>query len=153
MKLVNRNSNSHNAVVIHVDGSSRGNPGLSGFGCVVRTGDGQWIEGCAGFVSFASNLQVELHSIWNGMKWLQKYNISMAWCFTNSREALWIINKVTDIAHYLYPLIKNIANLWKLHPRWRWEHILREGNTIADVLAWAWCTVGEILHELGCSIG
>ena len=53
---------------LNVDGCSRGNPGLAGFGGLVRDDGGQWILGFAGRVGVADNLLPELMAICVGLK-------------------------------------------------------------------------------------
>lgn len=55
------------SIVLNVDGSCTGNLGRSGFGGLVRRGDGSWIIGFTGFVGVSNNLLPELLAISPGM--------------------------------------------------------------------------------------
>ncbi|MCI54853.1 ribonuclease H protein, partial [Trifolium medium] len=44
----------------NVDGSSIDNPGVSGFGGLIRNSDGAWVHGFAGNISFSNILHAEL---------------------------------------------------------------------------------------------
>lgn len=58
--------------IIHVDGSSRGNPGDAGFGVVLRRLDGTWICGVSGYIGQATNLEAELHAILPGLRCIRE---------------------------------------------------------------------------------
>ncbi|KAK2370222.1 TMV resistance protein N [Trifolium repens] len=49
-----------NVIKVNVDGSSIGNPGLSGFSGLLRNTFGGWIPGFSGSCGFTSNINVEL---------------------------------------------------------------------------------------------
>jgi ribonuclease HI len=52
-------------VALNVDGTSYGNPGITGYGGLIRDHNGSWIIGFSGPVSFVDSLEVELLAIKN----------------------------------------------------------------------------------------
>lgn len=61
-------------LIVHVDGSARGNPGDAGFGVVVRNSEGRWILGACGYIGHATNLRAELAAILHGLQCLKDMN-------------------------------------------------------------------------------
>jgi hypothetical protein len=50
--MVRWNAQGGNNMILNVDGSSIGNPGISGFGGLIRNSDGAWVHGFAGNMIF-----------------------------------------------------------------------------------------------------
>lgn len=121
--------------ILHVDESSLGNPGRAGFGAVIRNGNGRWVEGISGYIGTAKILKAELHGILAGLKRLVSLHITSASCFTDSKEALRVINAVDGDSHHDWAIISNIRILLHTFPGFRFRHILREDNGVADALA------------------
>jgi len=53
---------------LNVDGNSFGNPGISGFGGVLRRNDDSWLYGFAGNVGISTIIHVELLVLYYGLK-------------------------------------------------------------------------------------
>ncbi|GAU16251.1 hypothetical protein TSUD_298830 [Trifolium subterraneum] len=58
-RMVRWNAQGGNGMILNVDGSSIGNPGVSGFGGLLRNSDGGWIHGFAGNIGISNILHVE----------------------------------------------------------------------------------------------
>jgi ribonuclease HI len=52
---------------VNVDDNSQGNPGMSGFGGLIRNKKGHWMASFSGFYGFGSNLHPELLAIKHGL--------------------------------------------------------------------------------------
>lgn len=55
-------------VKVNVDGTSRGNPGSAGCGCVIRSHEGVWLIGAARNMRICSAFQSELAAVCVGLK-------------------------------------------------------------------------------------
>ncbi|KAK2412910.1 putative MO25 protein [Trifolium repens] len=53
-------------MILNVDGSSIGNPGISGFGGLIRNADGAWVHGFFGNLGITNILHAELMAIYRG---------------------------------------------------------------------------------------
>jgi ribonuclease HI len=51
-------------MILNVDGSSIGNPDISGFGGLIRKVDGGWVHGFSGNVGHTNILHAELMAIY-----------------------------------------------------------------------------------------
>lgn len=122
-------------VVLHVDGSSRGNPGRSGYGVVIRTSNGIWMDGVTGHIGTKTNLVAELHAILNGLRRLRYHNIRNSICYSDSTEAvnLTLSNRRDGVAHN--NILRTIWNELSHFDTISIRHIYREGNMVADALA------------------
>ncbi|GAU21723.1 hypothetical protein TSUD_328480 [Trifolium subterraneum] len=56
-----------NCMILNVDGSSIGNPGISGYGGLIRNADGAWIHGFFGNLGVTNILHAELMAIYKGL--------------------------------------------------------------------------------------
>ena len=66
-QLVKWNSHNGQGSILNVDGSSLGNPGVSGFGGLIRNDDGAWIRGFARNIGFSNILHAELMAMYHGL--------------------------------------------------------------------------------------
>lgn len=55
-------------IVLNVDRCCQGNPGLAGFGGLLRQGDGSWILGYFGYLGFADSLRADLSALYHGLE-------------------------------------------------------------------------------------
>jgi hypothetical protein len=63
LKLVRWNALGGTGMILNVDGSSIGNPSISGYGGIIRNADGVWIHGFFGNLRVSSILHAELMAI------------------------------------------------------------------------------------------
>ncbi|PNX62229.1 hypothetical protein L195_g061051, partial [Trifolium pratense] len=54
--MVRWNAQGGNGIILNVDGSNIGNPGVSGFRGLIRNSDGGWIHGFAGNIGISNIL-------------------------------------------------------------------------------------------------
>ncbi|PNX93847.1 ribonuclease H [Trifolium pratense] len=62
-KLVRWNAHGGTDMILNVDGSSIGNPDISGYGGIIRNADGAWIHGFFGNLGVTNILHAELMAI------------------------------------------------------------------------------------------
>ena len=123
------------AVKLNVDGSSRGNPGLAGYGGIIRGDQGQWIVGFQGSLGTASNLKEELMALCQGLRlaWSRGYRYVM--CESDSTEVTRLIQSTVDVHHLHHAILADIQEY--IHREWQMSicHVMREANNCADFLA------------------
>ncbi|KAF7806654.1 ribonuclease H [Senna tora] len=119
---------------INVDGSSRGNPGKSGIGGLIRDSNGAMIAGFSVSIGFSDILYAELFAIKYGLELAWKKGCKKVICESDSRDALQSVEWATDV-HIYRSMIKKIRELLGREWEVRLVHTLREGNQCADYLA------------------
>ncbi|MCI41372.1 ribonuclease H protein, partial [Trifolium medium] len=65
--MVRWNAQGGISMILNVDGSSIGNPGVSGYGGLIRNPDGAWVHGFAGNIGISNILHVELLVVYHGL--------------------------------------------------------------------------------------
>jgi hypothetical protein len=65
--LVRWNSLGGTSMILNVDGSSIGNPGVFGFGRLIRNSNGAWVHGFYGNLGVSNILHAELMAIYKGL--------------------------------------------------------------------------------------
>lgn len=82
-----------NIIVLNVDGSCLGKPGLAGFGGLLMQGDGKWIQRFYGYLGIADNLKAELVAVFQDLRLAWSIGARQLLCFflfshnTNSHQA------------------------------------------------------------------
>ncbi|GAU35482.1 hypothetical protein TSUD_384370 [Trifolium subterraneum] len=122
-------------MILNVDVSSIGNPGVSGFGGLIRNADGAWVHGFFGNLGVTNILHAELMAIYKGLLLAWDLNVKDLWCYSDSKMAIKLITKPVDELHHYAAILNNIKEL--LNRDWRVLilHTFREGNAYADYLA------------------
>ncbi|CAA0832893.1 Unknown protein [Striga hermonthica] len=121
-------------MILHTDGSSLGNPGPSGFGVVLRTHEGAWIEGISGNIGIGDNSLAEVVAILEGLNLALARRCTTLTCYSDSQEALRLIQSASAVNHVMGGLLMNIRDKISLIGNVRFFHIWREGNSVADIL-------------------
>lgn len=68
-------------MILYVDGCSLGNPGVSGFGGLLRNDDGAWYCGFAGNIGFSNILHAELLAVYHGLRLAWEFGMSELVCY------------------------------------------------------------------------
>ncbi|KAG6538552.1 hypothetical protein ZIOFF_003676 [Zingiber officinale] len=118
---------------LNTDGSSRGNPGESAYGAIVRDHSGQVVVARQGVLGEGSNIRAELMAILRGLELCVDRQLSPIWLESDSLVALHIIRS-PGISWEFREEILRIRKLVRQHGV-RCTHIYREGNAAADFLA------------------
>ncbi|GAU24890.1 hypothetical protein TSUD_116140 [Trifolium subterraneum] len=71
-------------MILKVDGSSIGNPGVSGFGGLIRNSDGAWVQSFVGNIGFSNILPAELLAVYHGLALAWELDIKELWCYSDS---------------------------------------------------------------------
>ncbi|CAI8612715.1 unnamed protein product [Vicia faba] len=67
-RMITWNTQKGSNIILNVDGSSIGNPSVSGFGGLVRNADGAWVHNFAGNIGYSNILHVELIMLYHGLR-------------------------------------------------------------------------------------
>jgi ribonuclease HI len=134
-KLVKWNALGSTTMILNVDGSSIGNPGVSGFGGLIRNSDGAWVHGFAGNIGFSNILHAELLALYHGLLHAWELGIIDLQCYSDSKTVITLTTDPTDEWHHYTAIILNIKDVLARDWRVRISHTLREGNACADYLA------------------
>ncbi|GAU48622.1 hypothetical protein TSUD_133530 [Trifolium subterraneum] len=117
-KLVKWNALGSSGMILNVDGSSIGNPGVSRYGGLIRNSEGAWAHGFAGNIGFSNILHPELMALYRGLLLAWQLNIKELWCYSDSEAAIKLIKDI-------------LAREWRVNI----AHTFREGNACVDYLA------------------
>lgn len=123
----------HKHLITYTDGGSRGNPGPSAFGYVVKTPDGETIAGHGEYIGITTNNQAEYKAILAAIRKARELGAETLEMRMDSELAMKQLTgeyKVKDpgIAT-LYLLIHNERVAFK---KVTFKHVRREFNTEAD---------------------
>ncbi|GAU50441.1 hypothetical protein TSUD_409510 [Trifolium subterraneum] len=121
---------------LNVDGSSFGNPGISGYGGLIRDDKGNWIRGFSGHVEFTDSLHVELLAILQGLlvAW-EIENIKYVSVRSDCRIALSLITGSTPQPHQYSQIIDQIKELISRDWLISFVYTQKESNQCADHMA------------------
>lgn len=118
------------------DGASKGNPGRSGAGGVVKKADGGIVLRYAWGVGYNTSIQAEALALLQGLKQLKSLGIQVASVFGDSQT---IIKTMVDNASLsdlrLSRLIRRIRTLSNSFQCLNFYHIKRDNNKDADAEA------------------
>ncbi|GAU49474.1 hypothetical protein TSUD_91460 [Trifolium subterraneum] len=134
-KIVRWNALGGNSMILNVDGSSIGNPGISSFGGLIRNAYGAWIHGFFGNLGVTNILHAELMAILKGLLLAWELNIKDLSCYSDFATAIKLITEPVDVWHHYAVILNNIKDI--LNRDWQVSilHTFREGNTCAHYLA------------------
>jgi ribonuclease HI len=135
-------------ILAHTDGASRGNPGASGIGVVVRTEDGTVLGTASGFLGTATNNVAEYTALLICLRAVAQLPCTRLIVHADSELMVRQLNgqyKVRDARLKKYvddvrAILKNAPYTFEI------RHILREANADADELANAGIDGGKPVH-------
>ncbi|GAU26057.1 hypothetical protein TSUD_225190 [Trifolium subterraneum] len=110
-KLVKWNVLGGTSMILNVDGSSLGNPGISGFGGLIRNADGAWVHGFFGNLGVNNILHAKLMAIYKGLLLAWELNIKDLWCYSDSEMAIKLISEPVDQWHHYTAIFNNIKDI------------------------------------------
>ncbi|KAL9224347.1 hypothetical protein vseg_000390 [Gypsophila vaccaria] len=121
--------------VLNIDGASRGNPGESGAGGLIRTADGSLIRAFALKLGIGSSMRAEVMALVRGLALAKELDLPRLIIQSDSQIVVELMKGNETMLSRPY-VIKNCKELIECH-QWRVEmqHIYREANTCADWLA------------------
>jgi ribonuclease HI len=122
--------------ILHTDGGSRGNPGPAGYGVVLADAAGKVIEEAAEFIGRATSNEAEYHGLLHGLRLAVAHGAVDLLIRADSELVVCQINGRYQVkSPKLRPLFEEARALLRGIPQWRMEHISREHNHRADMLA------------------
>jgi hypothetical protein len=95
-RFVRCNALGGTGMILNADGSSIGNPGIFGFGGLLRTADGAWVHGFFGNLGFTNILHAELMAIYKGLLIAWELDIKDLWCYSDSKNTIKLITEPVD---------------------------------------------------------
>ena len=98
--LVKWNAHNGQGSILNVDGSSLGNPGVSGFGSLIRNDNGAWIRGFAGNNGFSNILHVELLAMYHGLRIAWELEVTNLVCYSDLKTTINLIFATVNDWHH-----------------------------------------------------
>jgi len=137
-----------NALRLHVDGASRGNPGAAGFGVHVTGDDGSEVASLYGYIGKATNNVAEYQALLHGLRFALGRGASRVEVFSDSELLVrQVEGRYRVKSPGLQPLHREAKSLLARFERARVVHVPRERNREADALA------NRAVDERGSSLG
>ncbi|KAL0427066.1 UNVERIFIED_CONTAM: putative ribonuclease H protein [Sesamum latifolium] len=128
---------------LNTDGASKGNPGISGAGGILRDPQGRVLFAFEEPLGCMSNTLVELKAIYRGLQLSIERNITKIWIETDAQVIIKLIANPSLGAWYLQNTLMTIRTLLQ-QIEFKVSHIFREGNQIADLFANQACLADEL---------
>ncbi|GLU15130.1 hypothetical protein SLE2022_316500 [Rubroshorea leprosula] len=122
-------------IKLNSDGSSIGNPGLSGSGGIFRDSLGNWVLGYARNIGFSSPLAAELWAIRDGLVLAIQRGFHNLIVESDSKVAVLLLTKGCVSTHPHSTLILDCRMLMQKIHQIHLVNIVRERNMCADQLA------------------
>ncbi|GAU11845.1 hypothetical protein TSUD_75960 [Trifolium subterraneum] len=110
-KIVRWNALGGTSMILNVDRSSIGNPGISGFGGLICNAYGAWIHGFFGNLGVTNILHAELMAILKGLLLAWELNIKDLSCYSDSATAIKLITEPVDVWHHYAAILNNIKDI------------------------------------------
>ncbi|KAL0289915.1 UNVERIFIED_CONTAM: putative ribonuclease H protein [Sesamum radiatum] len=133
---------------LNMDGASKGNPGISGAGGILRDQSGKVIFAFQEPLGNATNTQAELSAIHRGLQICFSRGLHKIWIETDATTIIKLISAPQRGAWNLQATLQNIRKILSQMEH-KLSHIVREGNQVADFLANQACYIQQlcIFHE------
>jgi ribonuclease HI len=124
------------ALIIETDGASRGNPGLSGAGVIIKDGQGNRIKHIAEFLGSMTNNQAEYHALIIGLKAAAEYQPERVTVRMDSELVVRQMNGQYRVKNpSMIPLYTQAVEAAQALTNVTIEHVPREKNPGADNVA------------------
>ncbi len=123
-------------LIFHIDGASKGNPGRSGIGVVVKTPEGEIIETIAEYIGEATNNMAEYQALLKALDQAKKLGAQEIKVFSDSQLMVRQVKgqyQVKDAK--LKILVAEVHQQLKHFKQWDLHDVPREQNAHADELA------------------
>ena len=123
-------------IVAYIDGGSRGNPGVAGYGVRIEADDGTLIEELTGAIGIATNNVAEYRGLLAALKWLHEQGHQQVVVRSDSELLTRQMTGRFKVRHPgLIPLHAEASAIAGRIGRVRFEHVPRSANVEADRLA------------------
>ncbi|MGH2443691.1 MAG: ribonuclease HI family protein [Chloroflexota bacterium] len=123
-------------LILETDGASRGNPGLSGAGVIIRDEQGHKIESLHEFLGVGTNNQAEYRALILGLKAASRHLPVSLQVRSDSELLVKQMTGVYRVRHpEIVPLYLQAREATDALPEVTYVHVMRERNREADMLA------------------
>lgn len=133
---VTKSSNSSDAYTVYSDGGARGNPGPAGCGAIIFDNNKKVCAKLSHFIPHATNNEAEYEALLLGVKNVLKLNPQEVVFYLDSEL---IVKQMKGVYRVKKAELKTIHDKIKLLlikiPKFKFVHIPREKNQLADQLA------------------
>ena len=119
-------------VVVYCDGGSRGNPGPSALGVVIKTTKGDAIAEISEFLGIQTNNYAEYMAVVRAMEYLKDNNIKSAQFYLDSQLVVRQLNGEYKIKSDNIKHLNQKVNELRADVDVSFEHVYRENNKEAD---------------------
>ena len=124
------------ALRLHVDGASRGNPGEAGFGIHVTDPEGAPVAALYGYLGKATNNVAEYQALLHGLRFALAHGATAVEVFSDSELLIRQLEGRYRVKNAgLQPLHREAQALIARFARAKLAHVPRERNREADALA------------------
>jgi ribonuclease HI len=124
------------ALVINVDGGARGNPGIAGYGALVRDLAGNTVAELSEFIGVATNNVAEYRGLLAGLEYAKACGAKSVKVFSDSELVVKQVKGLYKVkSPDLKPLVDHVLRLASSFPAFSIHHVPRERNADADRLA------------------
>jgi ribonuclease HI len=124
------------ALYIHIDGASRGNPGEASFGIYVEDAAGGVRAELYGYLGRASNNVAEYQALLHALRWALAQGVRRVEVFSDSQLVVRQLSGEYRVKHPdMVPLHREAATLRRRFEQARVSYVPREQNRDADRLA------------------
>ena len=130
---------------INFDGASKGNPGIPGCGIIIRTMNGDRVDGMAIPIGVQTNNVAEASASLYGLNHAKSLNLKKIWIEGNSLNIINCLNKVNSPSWTINNIIGKVVDLISSFENCVVTHNYRETNQVADWAANVACKSDERL--------
>ena len=120
---------------LNTDGASRGNPGKSGAGGLIRNHEGRWVAGFCHNIGTTNSLEAELIAIRDGLELVNRLKLMNVDVETDSKLSVQLIAGSIFRGDHVNSLVSDCRRLMAEIGSTTLRHVYREANACADILA------------------
>lgn len=118
---------------LFADGGSRGNPGPSASGFIIKDENDQIIETWNKYIGMTTNNQAEYHALIAGLEWCKQHNVSEVSVYLDSLLAINQMKGIYKVKNRdLWTLYESAKKLQGSFKSITFTHVPRELNKLAD---------------------
>ncbi len=131
-----KTSLSTEALIIHTDGASRGNPGKAGIGILISNKDGKEVEEISEYIGETTNNVAEYKALITAVRRALELGAKdVVFKLDSELVVKQIHHKYSVKSPHLIPLYRELQDMLRKFHKWEVIHVPREENSRADALA------------------
>ena len=121
---------------LNIDGASKGNPGLSGGGAILRNSLGQLVLAGSYFYGICTNMEAEFRALQDGLCLLLGFGLEVYPIIIESDSKILVdMIQQNHIPSWKYWNLARLICSYLGRFNFKIQHTYREGNSVADSLA------------------